>query len=146
MPEGGTKLSPDYATEDCEFTPPFAGPKFLSTRFGKGFDMTWRCVVKHDWDGCLCRRCGNTRDRHHDWEHCHCRRCNLNRHGHHKWEGCRCAFCGRERHKWNSGVCTKCGKQCSHQTQLLYPDDPYDTSATAHIRRPTRCQSCGMLI
>ena len=37
----------------------------------------------HDWDGCKCERCGQTRDEAHDWDGCTCRKCGLEQHD---WE------------------------------------------------------------
>jgi hypothetical protein len=37
--------------------------------------MKLACFFRHDWDGCVCRRCGKKRDEGHDWDGCICRRC-----------------------------------------------------------------------
>ena len=46
----------------------------------------------HDWDGCKCQTCGETRDTGHDWD------------------GCICKACGKENHDWDGCVCKNCGK------------------------------------
>ena len=54
---------------------------------------------KHDWDGCICKRCGTTGN--HDWDGCKCKRCGVT--GNHDWDGyngCICKRCGEENHDW----------------------------------------------
>lgn len=75
-----------------------------------------RCGAKrdeaHDWDGCKCRRCWKTRDEGHDWDICICRRCRKKRDEAHDWNGCKCRHCGETRdegHQWVVEVCERCG-------------------------------------
>ena len=83
--------------------------------------------IKHDWDGCKCKRkrCGNTRiveDYQHDWRtygdgKCkECKRCGKNTHD---WKDCECRICGAPRgHDWqyfgSSSLrqrCRRCGEE-----------------------------------
>jgi hypothetical protein len=54
---------------------------------------------QHDWDGCVCKRCGKTRDTGHDWDGCKCRSCGKTRDTGHDWSDCewgvRCKRCGK---------------------------------------------------
>lgn len=57
----------------------------------------------HDWDGCVCKRCGKTDkgkpDEAHDWDGCKCKRCG--RSGNHDWgDGCVCKRC-RKKAEWD---------------------------------------------
>lgn len=47
--------------------------------------------VGHDWDGCKCERCGETRDEEHDLDCCICRKCGLEQHD---WEYSSCYLKG----------------------------------------------------
>ena len=79
----------------------------------------WRialaCWLKdHDWNGCVCRRCGKKRDDEHDWSGCVCRRCGNKRDEEHDWDGCVCLRCGKKRdegHEWDECVCRRCGNK-----------------------------------
>lgn len=74
----------------------------------------------HDWDGCVCRRCGRKRDKDHDWDGCVCRRCGEKRDKDHDWNNCICRRCGKKKcesdpnHEWEFLV--KEEKQCSMQS------------------------------
>ena len=50
------------------------------------------CLFGHKWNGCKCRKCGNTRDEGH------------------VWNGCICSICGKEVHIYSKYKCSKCGK------------------------------------
>mgnify|MGYP000893329743 CR=1 FL=1 len=74
--------------------------------------------VYHEWDGCICRRCGATGDYAHDMNGCTCRRCGKVDNRFHEWvmlEGrCeqRCAVCGKvvaTDHDWDACQCKRCG-------------------------------------
>jgi len=58
--------------------------------------MNFKCLLGHDWDGCMCTRCGRTRDEGHDWsKDCEkCTKCGMIRSGAHKWSGSVCSLCG----------------------------------------------------
>ena len=87
------------------------------------------CYLRwHDWDGCKCKRCGDTRNEQHDWDGCKCKRCGKIEHDwklikrdvsdseSDEWYGghsvtltttrtdeyYRCRKCGKERHDWSS--------------------------------------------
>jgi HEAT repeat protein len=68
----------------------------------------------HDWKGCKCAKCGQSRDQAHDWsKDCEkCSKCGQVRMNQHKWDGCRCSVCGVTRtdnHRWHEGSCSVCG-------------------------------------
>ena len=76
--------------------------------------------LEHDWSGCKCWRCGETRDEQHDWKDCVCKQCGKDKHD---WgdDGCVCMQCGKENHDWESVggpdynyhyiKCKKCGEE-----------------------------------
>jgi len=80
--------------------------------------MNLRCLFGHQWNGCKCKRCGETRDVEHNYiavngkciEKCSIcgKQCSIE----HKWNGCKCEICGDEKHHWDKkkGVCVNCGK------------------------------------
>ncbi len=60
--------------------------------------MGLACKISgHKWSGCLCERCGQTRDAGHFWDGCRCRRCGRVRDELHDWDGDKCARCGKKR-------------------------------------------------
>ncbi|MFZ4456308.1 MAG: hypothetical protein ACOYOT_08820 [Bacteroidales bacterium] len=78
--------------------------------------MQIKCILGyHNWDGCKCTKCGQTRDEQHelskDCEKCSvCEKSILNRH---KWDGCKCSICGKtrdEQHTLSNKFCNKCTK------------------------------------
>lgn len=86
----------------------------------------YRGKEEHDWNGCRCSKCEQTRDEQHDWSGCKCSKCGHPRdkqYEPHDWSGCKCSKCGQtrdEQHEWkydgyNSGAdyymykCVKCG-------------------------------------
>ena len=77
------------------------------------------CVFgKHNWNGCVCKRCGEARDEQHDWDLCKgkCRKCGARQPEQHDWDLCKgkCKRCGKKRdeeHHWNRCKCTICGKK-----------------------------------
>ena len=61
--------------------------------------MNLACLFrKHAWNGCVCARCGESRNQDHDWDGCVCRRCGATRSRDHEWNGCFCKKCGAESH------------------------------------------------
>ena len=102
--------------------------------------MNWKCLaIGCKWDGCICVRCGRSRDYDHDWnrncEKCpkcgmshgnvthdwlqdcaKCARCGVTREKSHQWNGCRCNFCFTTRdegHDFSKDCerCARCGKK-----------------------------------
>lgn len=76
--------------------------------------MKIKCLFGHNWNGCKCQRCGETRDEGHRWNGCICNRCGKQRDEGHDWDRCsgRCRICGKTcptEHKWNGCKCTLCG-------------------------------------
>src|ERR1700682_5307437 len=63
--------------------------------------MHLKCLLGHEWHGCICSKCKNTRDVEHDWgKDCEkCTRCGAIRSGAHDWgEDCqKCVRCGKTR-------------------------------------------------
>lgn len=75
----------------------------------------------HDWDGCKCRMCGQTRNEQHKRVGCKCARCGYSLPEWHDWGGCKCRRCGAVRnqeHDWSNGVfCTRCKAVQPHEHQ-----------------------------
>lgn len=86
----------------------------------------------HDWDGCVCRRCGRRYEEYyrnrsrivppvpltHDWDGCLCKKCGAeNPESHIFMPGnCTCGKCGEPNpdafaHDWNGCVCNRCGAE-----------------------------------
>ena len=91
-------------------------------------------IEGHDWGGCTCRRCGNTRDEAHDWDRCLCRRCGKTR---------------NDGHQWIVEICERCGGTGYTGHSLSYgdpdygdPDYPGDPCNCVKPRR-TYCAICG---
>ena len=116
--------------------------------------MNLKCVIGlHEWQGCKCRTCGQTRQEGHDWttdcercstcgktrvnhdwsEDCEkCANCRVTRPGSHPWNGCVCTTCNKKRddgHDWakDCGKCARCGM----------------TREGAHMWRNRTCSVCG---
>jgi len=51
-----------------------------------------------------------TRENQHDWNGCKCKKCDNSRNEQHEWNGCKCDVCGRRKHELNLEL-TKC-KHC----------------------------------
>lgn len=87
----------------------------------------------HDWNGCVCNRCGTKRDKDHLWDGCKCKRCGTisYKDHHHDWNGCVCRRCGRKKeadevgHDWDGCVCKRCGAKRNegHDWQYLKLED-----------------------
>ena len=126
--------------------------------------MKARCLLGHQWTGCRCERCGETRDQDHDWDGCRCERCGLvrderhawelvncrqtcrrcGRHGlvSHDWQGCVCRGCGATNHAWVDGVCLRCHERCTHADvgfEWEGKDDPF----TVRGGLSRVCKHCG---
>lgn len=74
----------------------------------------------HEWKGCKCARCGETRDEEHSWDGCKCTKCRRTRDEEHSWDGCKCTKCGKVRdtgHKIENYKCQKCGRTMPHSHQ-----------------------------
>jgi len=81
--------------------------------------MSLKCLFGHQWNGCKCERCGETRDEGHKWSlldgFCieKCSICGKERIIKHMWDGCKCKHCGKirdEQHVWDGCRCDRCGK------------------------------------
>ena len=93
------------------------------------------CRIKgHEWDGCKCRRCGETRD------------------AEHGWDGCKCRHCGEirdEGHQWVVEVYEQCGGTGYAGHSLSYGDpgygDPDYQGDLCDCGKPRRtyCTVCG---
>jgi hypothetical protein len=94
----------------------------------------------HDWDGCTCRKCGESRggvdESGHAWDGCVCTKCGRKRpveHDSHAWDGCVCTKCGEtkpievEGHAWQGCVCQRCGAKRDDQ----------------HAWDGCKCKACG---
>jgi hypothetical protein len=131
-------------------------------------DMNLPCLFHHQWDGCTCHRCGQTRDAEHSWNGCLCARCGLKRNQEHDWEvidchrrcrrcgwrgdeshafeGCVCRHCGAVRHAWKAGKCTLCGLICTHpevSPQIEGEGFDEETAITFHGQLVNVCKQCG---
>ena len=90
--------------------------------------------IQHAWNGCVCARCGETRDREHDWDGCTCRRCGMERHSY-----------DTERNEWHYAECpyepgTPCqGLRCGRQAPACHP------GPTRHYVRYV-CRKCGIIL
>ena len=82
--------------------------------------MGFRCLLGHKWNGCICEKCGSTRDEGHDWDLCRgvCRKCGKTQPERHEWDGCRCIRCGKEQHEWEGNLCKRCGKEAEMLADL----------------------------
>jgi hypothetical protein len=72
-------------------------------------------ATDHDWDGCLCRRCGKVRTTEHRIEGCTCRDCRRRQNSNHEWDGCVCRWCKATNpsrtaadHSWEGRRCFRC--------------------------------------
>lgn len=109
--------------------------------------MNLKCLLGHEWRGCMCARCGKTRDEGHSWDACkcvkcgivqdkdhdwssnceQCQKCGKTRSGYHSWEGCKCKRCRAKRnegHQWADCRCVVCGdlrpcENCGGRTELF---------------------------
>ena len=65
--------------------------------------------LEHDWNGCICKRCGKTRDEQHDWEYYSYVDCSYYP-PNNQWHRCYGATCPCEDTKTvNKYRCQKCG-------------------------------------
>ena len=108
--------------------------------------MSLMCkVLGHRWNGCVCTRCGATREEGHLWveaenrcEHT-CSVCGATETVPHDWFYCQCQRCGQQRdehHQWLKKtecerVCRLCGKE-RQQHDWRHVDRGVD-----------RCAACG---
>jgi HEAT repeats/HEAT repeat len=111
--------------------------------------MQLKCLFGHEWHGCICSKCKNSRDVGHDWsKDCErCVRCGNTRTSAHDWsKDCeKCAKCGQGRknaHAWSGGCkCTDCGaprahdrssgsEKCARCGLTSYESDLVDSTAT----------------
>lgn len=155
-----------YATLICTVSFAVLAYSALTNRYIK-----WRCNIKHKWNGCVCRRCGKTRDENHIWDGCKCRRCYKTRNWAHSWKECRCLKCNTTRHHWDKctcrfcgitdhrqirhGACTCCGKEiqeisppqqevcsiCGGTGSICYPE--YHGAPMGTTGMTETCSSCG---
>gem|GEM_PF-4807029 len=75
-------------------------------------------IIGHDWNGCICQRCGQKRDEGHDWNGCTCLKCGKNSGANHLFvslpDKCEtvCSICGEigiSQHEMHGCTCVKCG-------------------------------------
>lgn len=72
--------------------------------------MSLKCTLGfHQWEGCLCARCGANRDVEHTWRGCQCEKCGKQRDSDHNLENCRCTVCGAVQHQYLPFRCAVCG-------------------------------------
>ena len=112
----------------------------------------------HNWNHCVCRRCGEHRDwdpqigNTHDWDHCTCRVCGQHRDRSeynsdiHVWQYCTCQVCGKHQalnHHWQSDpvscqwlVCSACGNTKQGEAHQ-WADSASDCTRT--------CKKCGQV-
>ena len=106
----------------------------------------------HDWDGCICTRCGARRDKEHDWDGCICRRCGKTRDE--ERNGCTCRSCGKTRdegHQWVETGCPNCDGtgfvKYESSGGLSYGDlgygHPLEEPCQYHQPVTIRCAICG---
>ena len=80
-------------------------------------NMSQKCLSDHNWNGCKCECCGETKDEHHDWD------------------GCKCKRCGEEQHDWEYEE-----YESSQGTEILW------NGAEAEVvscYETLRCRKCG---
>ena len=93
-----------------------------------------KCMMGlHDWDGCVCRRCGKQRDRDHDRD------------------GCRCRKCGKIEHRFETvtsefihgpGCCWDLSEPCVGP-HCGTPCDSWFPGRAGERRETLRCRFCG---
>ncbi|MBR6999074.1 MAG: hypothetical protein IKI01_00485 [Lachnospiraceae bacterium] len=103
--------------------------------------MKIRCLFGHKWNGCICERCGETRDEGHSFQvlegscKTKCIRCGADGPGQHKWNrggnGCKCTSCGATRNTTDLNA---------HNFPYVY--DPHHLVTGAKHRSCT-CADCG---
>jgi hypothetical protein len=85
--------------------------------------------TSHDWNGCKCTICSETRDEQHSWNGCKCTVCGKVRNEQHIWNGCKCVICGKEKeHDW----------VFSHTKSNPYDDGSYFSDYDFY-----KCKICG---
>lgn len=72
-------------------------------------------LLSHKWNGCICERCGEKRDKQHNWNGCKCTVCGKLRNEQHDWDLCKgkCRQCGASqtaKHVLEGCKCSLCGK------------------------------------
>ena len=127
--------------------------------------MKGLCLGFHDWKGCVCGRCGQSRNTDHTWTGCVCSDCGQHRDAGHDWEtladcgrkchrcgqrasavhdldGCVCRVCGGSFHLWKAGTCERCGCICDHPetTNQIEGDLGEETIYAAVVKV---CAICG---
>jgi len=104
----------------------------------------------HDWDLCrgLCTICGTRRKIIHDWDGRICRLCGQTRsiceEAGHDWKGCTCCVCGEKRsdvknseHEWICGICVRCGR--------IHQGNDYPLDKLGHDWDGCTCKKCGKI-
>ena len=89
----------------------------------KGMGLSCLCVkgnvselcneFTHDWDGCKCKICGETKsikESGHDWNGCKCIKCDQIRDEQHSVIHCKCQICLEVMHNWVNGKCSNCSQ------------------------------------
>lgn len=89
------------------------------------------CFI-HKWNGCVCTKCGKTRDEGHDFQKAAgkcvavCARCGKEQEAH-AWDGCVCKDCGKARNEAHQigedGFCVKCGAAGAEPYRIDYLSD-----------------------
>ncbi len=93
------------------------------------------CANGHEWDGCVCLRCGAEREHiYSPLEPCVCRRCGETRH---EWDGCVCTRCGATRHDPDENCrCRRCGEE-AHDWGTFWEE--------GIKKQSPHCLRCGLL-
>ena len=114
-----------------------------------------KCLFgNHNWNGCMCKDCRETRNEGHTWNGCKCIVCGRIRNEGHNWDGCKCKNCGGTRdkdHIWDGCKCTVCGmtRDLGHiysETYEVREVRTYDSagrSAPESIVGYHQCKVCG---
>jgi len=98
----------------------------------------------HEWDGCICTRCGTIRNAGHLWHNCKCLKCNTIRNEQHIWNGCKCSNCNTirdEYHKPVNCLCVTCGT-IQHSWEYTFADMFHYSKSTNVC---TVCKNRGIL-
>jgi len=137
----------------------FPQPFFLSSAFSHRFPLIGH---GHQWDGCICRRCAETRSEGHVLDGC---TCNLCGDVFHKLSGCTCTRCRTTIHRWEGCTCVNCGahRDQDHEwvsrtefTKCICPYNGYmNTDRTntctwcqgvgSRLETIVKCEKCGKI-
>ncbi len=107
-------------------------------------------VFGHSWQGCKCKRCGETRNEEHSWNGCKCSVCGAVRDEGHNWNGCRCTVCDKRRdegHIWvgpsrGRFAEEKCCLHCDICYKTIYTEHQFESVEGQCYRK---CAKCGLI-